>query len=163
VIAFYFIALLMLASALTVVLHRNPIYSALALVNTLFLIAVTFVMLDAELIAMLQVIVYAGAIVILFLFVIMLLNVDTEAHSARLSKLGMSGLALALLLALELGVFAAVHRPAELEPPPPGFGSTEALAEHLFTSGMLSFELTSLLLLVAVVGAVVMARRKVES
>src|SRR5258708_36764855 len=68
VIAFYFIALLMIASALTVVLHRNPIYSALGLVNTLFLIAVAFVTLDAELIAMLQVIVYAGAIVILFLF-----------------------------------------------------------------------------------------------
>ena len=162
-IAFYFIALLMIASALTVVLHRNPIYSALALVNTLFLIAVSFVMLDAELIAMLQVIVYAGAIVILFLFVIMLLNVEVEARSVRVSKLGTTGLALALLLALELGVFAIVHRPGYVEMAPPGFGSTEVLAEHLFTSGMLAFELTSLLLLVAVVGAVVMARRKVET
>lgn len=162
-IAFYFIALLTIASALMVVLHRNPIYSALGLVNTLFLIAVSFVMLDAELIAMLQVIVYAGAIVILFLFVIMLLNVDREAHSARISKLGTAGLALALLLAIELGVFALVHRPAESQELPAGFGSTEMLGESLFTSGMLSFELTSLLLLVAVVGAVVMARRKVES
>ena len=162
-IAFYFIALLMLASALLVVLHRNPIYSALGLVNTLFLIAVSFVMLDAQLIAMLQVIVYAGAIVILFLFVIMLLNVEREARTARLSKLGTAGAALALLLALELGVFAIVHRPAETAELPPGFGSTEALAEDLFTTGMLPFELTSLLLLIAVVGAVVMARRKVES
>ena len=162
-IAFYFIALLMIASALTVVLHRNPIYSALGLVNTLFLIAVAFVTLDAELIAMLQVIVYAGAIVILFLFVIMLLNVDTEAHSVRISKVGMAGLSLALLLAIELGVVALVHRPNELQPIPKGFGSTEQLAEALFTSGSLAFELTSLLLLVAVVGAVVMARRKVES
>jgi len=160
VIAFYFIAILMIASALTVVLHGNPVYSALALVNTLFLIAVAFVQLDADLIAMLQVIVYAGAIVILFVFVIMLLNVETEERSARLSKLGAAGLTLALLLALELGVVVAVNRPADLAPAPPHFGSTEALAETLFSAGFLSFELTSLLLLVAVVGAVVMARRK---
>lgn len=159
-IAFYVIALLMIASALTVIAHRNPIYSALALVNTLFLIAVAFVMLDAELVAVLQVIVYAGAIVILFLFVIMLLNLETETHGPRASMLGTAGLALALLLALELGVVAAVHRPAEQPVVPPGFGSTEALAEDLFTRWMLPFELTSLLLLVALVGAVVMARRK---
>jgi NADH-quinone oxidoreductase subunit J len=163
VIVFYFIALLMIASALTVVLHRNPIYSALALVNTLFLIAVAFVTLDAELIAMLQVIVYAGAIVILFLFVIMLLNVASEEHSVRVSKLGTAGLSLGFLLALELGVVALVHHPSAAQPMPNGFGSVELLGETLFTQGMLSFELTSLLLLVAVVGAVVMARRKVES
>jgi NADH-quinone oxidoreductase subunit J len=164
VIAFYFIALLMIASALLVVLHRNPIYSALGLVNTLFLIAVSFVMLDAELIAMLQVIVYAGAIVILFLFVIMLLNVEKETRTSRLPKIRTAGAALALLLALELSVFAIVHRPADApQQLPAGFGSTEVLAEDLFTTSMLPFELTSLLLLVAVVGAVVMARRKVES
>lgn len=162
-IAFYFIALLTIASALLVVLHRNPVYSALGLVNTLFLVAVSFVMLDAELIAMLQVIVYAGAIVILFLFVIMLLNVESEVRTARISKLGTAGLALALLLALELGVFALVREPSAAQELPKGFGSTEVLAENLFSHGMLSFELTSLLLLVAVVGAVVMARRKVES
>ncbi len=160
-IAFYFIAILMIASALTVVLHRNPIYCALGLVNTLFLVAVAFVQLDAELIAMLQVIVYAGAIVILFVFVLMLLNVESEVRSARLSKLGAAGLTLALLLALELGVVIAVHRPIDAPPAPPAFGSTEALAESLFSVELLPFELTSLLLLVAVVGAVVMARRKV--
>ena len=162
-IAFYFIALLTIASALLVVLHRNPIYSALGLVNTLILVADSYVKLDAELIAMLQVIVYAGAIVILFLFVIMLLNVETEVRTARISKLGTAGLALALLLALELGVFALVREPSAVQELPKGFGSTELLAEYLFSHGMLSFELTSLLLLVAVVGAVVMARRKVES
>lgn len=162
-IAFYFIALLTLASALLVVLHRNPIYSALGLVNTLFLIAVSFVMLDAELIAMLQVIVYAGAIVILFLFVIMLLNVEVEVRASRISKIGTAGLAFVLLFAVELGVFALVREPSAARELPAGFGSTEALAEALFSKGMLSFELTSLLLLVAVVGAVVMARRKVES
>jgi NADH-quinone oxidoreductase subunit J len=163
VIAFYFIALLTIASALLVVLHHNPVYSALGLVNTLFLIAVSFVMLDAELIAMLQVIVYAGAIVILFLFVIMLLNVESEVRTAYVSKLGTVGITLACLLALELGVFALVREPSSPQQLPPGFGSTEMLAEQLFSHGMLSFELTSLLLLVAVVGAVVMARRKVES
>ncbi|HEY8514433.1 MAG TPA: NADH-quinone oxidoreductase subunit J [Candidatus Binatia bacterium] len=159
-IAFYFIAILMIASALTVILHRNPIYSALALVNTLFLIAVAFVLLDAELIAMLQVIVYAGAIVILFLFVIMLLNVEVEQRSFRLSKFGTAGLAFALLLALELGVLAIVYEPMQIASPPAGFGTTELLAENLFAKSLLPFELTSVLLLVAVVGAVVMARRK---
>ena len=159
-IAFYFVALLMIASALTVVTHRNPVYCALALVNTLFMIAVMFVFLDAELVAMLQVIVYAGAIVILFLFVIMLLNVEAETRSARISRAATAGLALALLLALELGVVAAVHEPRRDLTPPVGFGSTQALAEGLFSAGFLPFELTSILLLVAVVGAVVMARRK---
>jgi len=163
---FFVIAILMIASALTVVLHRNAVYSALALVNTLFLIAVTFVLLDAHLVAALQVIVYAGAIMVLFLFVIMLLSVSDEQGAA--GGLGARGLATVagVLLAVELGLMsvtglastAAEESPAQV---PASYGSTEALAERLFTWHLLAFELTSVLLLVAIVGAVVMARRRV--
>src|SRR5262249_58078713 len=75
---FLVLAALTVASALTVIVHRNPIYSALGLVSTLFLLAVLFLGLDAQMVAVLQIIVYAGAIVVLFLFVIMLLNLQVE-------------------------------------------------------------------------------------
>jgi NADH-quinone oxidoreductase subunit J len=157
---FYVVAFLTVASALTVVLHRNPVYSALALVFTLFQIAVLFVMLDAHLIAFLQVIVYAGAIVVLFLFVIMLLSLEPEEPLVGRLTLRTAVLAMATLLTLELGAVTLGAQPAPAKTPPEGFGSVASVAESLFTRHLLPFELTSVLLLVAVVGAVVMARRK---
>ncbi len=161
---FVLLACLMVASAMGVVLLRSPIRSALSLVVTLFLIAVTFLLLDAELVAALQVIVYAGAIMVLFLFVIMLLNLQEQPQAmARLGVRCIAGVVGALFL---LGVIRALRgRPA----PPPGggmagavpavFGSTGQLAERLFTQHLLAFEITSVLLLVAIVGAVVLAKR----
>lgn len=157
---FWMLAILSVLSALVVVLHRSPIYSALALVNTLFLLAVFFVLLDAHLVAFLQVIVYAGAIMVLFLFVLMLLAAGDEVPSnrgagARLGVIGLAG-----LLALETSALV-IGRGGEVATPlPASFGTTEALAERLFAGHLLAFELTSVLLLVAVVGSVVLARRK---
>jgi NADH-quinone oxidoreductase subunit J len=159
-LAFLVLAALTVGAALTVVVHRNPVHAAVALVGTLFLLAVFFVALDAPLVAVLQVIVYAGAIVVLFLFVIMLLNLQAEPRATggvplvAVAVAGGAGLA-----ALVIG--ALVRRPGP--PPadlPPHFGETQALAEKLFTAYLLPFELTSLLLLVAVVGAVALARRR---
>jgi NADH-quinone oxidoreductase subunit J len=157
---FLVLAALTVASALTVIIHRNPIYSALGLVSTLFLLAVLFLGLDAQMVAVLQIIVYAGAIVVLFLFVIMLLNLQVEERSsaappligvAALGGLAMGGLVILAIVRTQLGAPVPVHA---------GFGGTEALAERLFTVYLLPFELTSLLLLVAIVGAVVVGRKK---
>jgi NADH-quinone oxidoreductase subunit J len=158
---FLVLAALTIASALVVVVHRNPVYSALGLVGTLFLLSVFFVGLDAHMVAVLQVIVYAGAIVVLFLFVIMLLNLQVEERSAApppmiavavAGAIGLGGLVLAAIVRTPLGAPVPVHT---------SFGGTEPLGERLFTVWLLPFELTSLLLLVAIVGAVVVGKKKV--
>jgi len=160
-VLFWILAILTIAGALTTVLHRNPVYSALALVFTLFQVAIIFLALDAFLIAFLQVIVYAGAIVVLFLFVIMLLAVEPEEPLAGNLPLRISAGILCLLLVIELATLSYLPGISNLaEPMPEGFGQTAAVARQLFSAYMLPFELTSVLLLVAVVGAVVMARRK---
>ena len=160
-ILFYLLAILSIASAMVVILHRSPIYSALALVNTLFLIAVMFVLLDAQLIAFLQVIVYAGAIMVLFLFVIMLLGAGDEVRLEGRAGLRSVVAVTAIAFAAEIGALVVSGMGGSVRDSlPADFGSTPAIAERLFTTHLLSFELTSVLLLVAVVGAVVMARRK---
>jgi NADH-quinone oxidoreductase subunit J len=159
-IAFLLIAALALASALTVVLHRNPVYGACALVAHLFLLAVFFVGLDAQLVGVLQVIVYAGAVVVLFLFVIMLLNLQADVRAMAAPALVAAAAAgVVALAALVAGGLAAAPGAAGGEPPA-GFGETETLARVLFTRYALPFELTSVLLLVAIVGAVALARRR---
>ena len=156
---FLLLAAVTVASALTVVVHKNPVHSACALVSTLCLLAVFFLGLDAQLVAFLQVIVYAGAIVVLFLFVIMLLNLRVEARAMAGTLLvgtaAAGGVALAALVVTALRRAAA---PAATIPPA-GFGETAALARQLFTVYLLPFELTSILLLVAIVGAVALAKR----
>ena len=157
---FVVLAALTVAAALTVVLNRNPVHSALGLVATLFLLSVSFVGLDAQLVAVLQVIVYAGAIVVLFLFVIMLLNVQVEARAlgpALLVGVACTGGAASMAVLLSVLRHAPAAAWADV---PAGYGETAALGERLFTTYLLPFELTSLLLLVAVVGAVAIARRR---
>ena len=157
---FLVLAVLTVVAALTVIVHRNPVHGACALVATLFLLSVFFVGLGAQMVAVLQVIVYAGAIVVLFLFVIMLLNLQAESRAMGAGPLvaaaAAGGLALAALVIAGIRRTAAAPT-AEL---PAGFGDTITLAERLFTTYLLPFELTSVLLLVAVVGAVAMARRQ---
>jgi NADH-quinone oxidoreductase subunit J len=161
-VVFALLASLLILSAFGVVLNRSPIRSALSLVMTLFLLAVMFVSLGAHLVAMLQVIVYAGAIMVLFLFVIMLLNLQEDRPA--MVRAGMRG---AAAFVGSLFLLAAVHflvHPVGAAPAtaamPAGFGSIEQIAEQLFTRSLLAFEVTSILLLVAIVGAVVLAKRK---
>ncbi|MDP9419306.1 MAG: NADH-quinone oxidoreductase subunit J [Actinomycetota bacterium] len=166
-IVFAVAAVVILAGAVGVVLSRNPVHSALMLVMTLFGMAVLFVAQDAHFLAAVQVIVYAGAIVVLFLFVIMLLGVDTaenlstEPLAGQRPAAGLVALASVGLLAV-LAVRAvqvstgsrSVSAPLEGEP-----SNIATLAEVLFTDYVFAFEVTSVLLVIAVVGAVVMARR----
>jgi NADH-quinone oxidoreductase subunit J len=159
---FLVVAVLTVVAALTVVLHPNPVKSALALVVTLFLLAVVFVLLEAHMIAALQVIVYAGAIMVLFLFVIMLLNLRIDDRERGRRRFALRALAWAggALLALELALMGRGGPAGQPGAAPSGYGGARAVAQSLYTDFLLPFELTSILLLVAVVGAVVLAQKQ---
>ena len=154
-----------LAGAAGVVMARKPVHAALSLVLTLFSVAVFFVMQGAHFLAAVQVIVYAGAIVVLFLFVIMLLGID-KADVLDEPLPAQRPLAIAVGVALFAGVllFAQITEPTGA---PQGRGSAaegdianvERVATSLFTNFLWPFEITSALLVIAVVGAVVLARR----
>ena len=159
-------AVIVLAGALGVVLARNPVHSALMLVMTLFGVAVLFVAQEAHFLAAVQVIVYAGAIVVLFLFVIMLLGVDrTEALDAdpltgqRTTAIALGVVALAELVILGgTANWATGNLATAGQAGGPG-SNIEKLARSIFTRYLLPFEITSVLLVIAVIGAVVLARR----
>ena len=160
-------AAIILGGAIGVVLSRNPVHAALFLVGTLFGVAVLFVLQDATFLAAVQVIVYAGAIVILFLFVIMLLGVDRaedlgvepiagQRPLAAVIGASMVGLLLTVLL---VAVDGPTGKSAATAPLGDAGGNTRRLGEALFTDYVFAVELTALLLTVAVVGAVVLSRR----
>jgi NADH-quinone oxidoreductase subunit J len=178
-IVFAVSALLILSGALGVILSRNPVHSALFLVQTLFGVAIVFIDLDANFLAAVQVIVYAGAIVILFLFVIMLLGVD-EAEDLDIEPIAgqrpialiIAAATLASLMAVVLSVGdkltgadsatgpidSVVHVTA-LGASPERADDVRVLGSHLFTDYVFAFEITAVLLTIAVVGAVLLARR----
>ena len=158
-------AAVILAGAVGVVWSRNPVHSALSLVMTLFGVAVLFVAQNAHFLAAVQVIVYAGAIVVLFLFVIMLLGVDQEERVEAESLRGQRPAAMALgvvglmeVLFLARGQWATGATATAGAASGPG-ANVEKLARSIFTRYLLAFEVTSVLLVIAVVGAVVLARR----
>jgi NADH-quinone oxidoreductase subunit J len=158
-ILFYLISVLLVLSSLMVVFLRNVIHCALALVVALFLIAVLFVMLHAPMVGVLQVLVYAGAIMVLFLFVIMFLNPTTPEPRRKLWW-GFASLG-ALLLAGGLAALLSNGTPsADPVAATEIFGSPEMLGKSLFTEFVLPFEIASVLLLVAIIGAVVLAKRE---
>jgi NADH-quinone oxidoreductase subunit J len=158
-ILFYVISALLVLSSLMVVFLRNVIHCALALVMALFLIAVLFVMLHAPMVGVLQVLVYAGAIMVLFLFVIMFLNPTTPEPRRKLWW-GFASLG-ALLLAGGLAALLSNGTPsADPVAATEIFGSPEMLGKSLFTEFVLPFEIASVLLLVAIIGAVVLAKRE---
>jgi len=166
-LTFAIAATIILAGAIGVVVSRNPVHAALMLVMTLFGVAVLFVEQQANFLAAVQVIVYAGAIVVLFLFVIMFLGVDRQENVAeeplpaqRPLALGLVALALAGVLGLGFGARWAIgaHSVAGPSQGQAG-GDVAALGRSVFTTYLWAFEVTSALLVIAVVGAVVLARR----
>jgi NADH-quinone oxidoreductase subunit J len=165
-VVFVLAAIIVLTGALGVVLSKNPVHSALMLVMTLFGIAVLFVDQDAHFLAAVQVIVYAGAIVVLFLFVIMLLGVDkaeaweTEPLVGQRPAAGVIAVASVAMLVLLIVRGVEVTTGARSTTAPLEGGSNiEQLGKALFTDFVFAFEVTSILLVIAVVGAVVLARR----
>jgi NADH-quinone oxidoreductase subunit J len=161
---FYPLAGLAVILASSVVLARSPVRSAMGLVGVLFLLAVMFAFLQAHLLAALQIIVYASAVMVLFLFVITLLNLEADHGVRDKPRLTMVGFAAGAVVAAGMvkAIAAApllASRQVEL---PEDFGTTVVLARQLFNEYLVAFELTSILLLVAVVGSVVLARRSAE-
>ncbi len=167
---FYLFGLIAIASAITFVTRKSPVAAALWLVNTMFCLAALFVLLDAPFIGAVQVLVYAGAIMVVFLFVIMLLNLGTVFHSdARglLAKAAAAGLGLALIAQLAAvrktePVPAIAFAPDSLSIVQHAQGAVPPIAAPLFNQYLLAFEVTSVLLLVAIAGAVIIGRRRDE-
>ena len=165
VAVFLIFAAVAIASALVVVSHRNPVYSTMSLVATLLSLAALFVLLGAPLLAALLVLVYTGAILVLFLFVIMLLNVGREAPSGGAAKGQKIGAVLAagafgaLLAFLLWGRFVGYEMP----PLSPDYVELQPFARTLMSKYLLPFEMAGLLLLAAVIAATVLARRDQKS
>lgn len=162
---FAIVALVAIVSGILVVKCRNPINSALSLIVTFFCLATFYVMLEAPFMAAIQVIVYAGAIMVLIVFVIMLLNLRTETGS-RYTHAMTVGSIIGVLTLIEIVYFFARSgltgaRGALNSEIIERVGHTELIGRSMFTEFLLPFEITSLLLLVAIVGAVVLAKRKI--
>jgi NADH-quinone oxidoreductase subunit J len=155
-----------LASAVMMVTRRNLVHSALYLIVTFFAVAAIYVLLHAEFLGAIQVLVYAGGIMVLFLFVILLVE-RPRAEGAAVRPRRVHVAASAVMTALVAGLLAwyflagAPHRAGDAAPLAAGGGNLETLADAMFRSYLLPFEAVSILLLVALVGAVVLARPKV--
>jgi NADH-quinone oxidoreductase subunit J len=164
---FYPLAGLSILLALFVIFNKNPINSAISLIGMMLSLAGIFVVLHAHFLAILQVIIYAGAIMVLFMFVIMLLNLNKDTGSTwklrdgnfRLTMLaGVLGIGL-LYKVIDVITSSGMENPSIT---PDTFGTTAVVGETLFTDFVLPFEVASILLLIAMVGAVVLAKSKVD-
>jgi NADH-quinone oxidoreductase subunit J len=166
--AFYFFAIVAVCSGVLVIFARNAVHSVLWLILAFFAASGLFVLLGAEFVAMLMLIVYVGAVAVLFLFVVMMLDVDFAALREGMGKLMPVGLLIALVLLVQLGfVFGAWEANdgaaglrAAVTPAPEVVDNTTALGMLLYTKYVLLFQLAGLVLLVAMIGAIVLTLRK---
>jgi len=162
---FYFAGVIVLTSFLVVAL-RNPVYSALSLLIMFFHVAGLYVTLHAEFLAAVQIIVYAGAILVLYLFVVMLLNVRQEQRYHPQVKLGVL-LGVTVLAEVLLLAYYRSFVPPVLDAAPAGVvestGNTESIGELLYSTYLFPFEVASLILLVAMIGAVILAKKDLFS
>ena len=156
---------LALGAGVAMLFQRNSVHAALLLVLNLLAVAVLFLSLGAEFLFVAQIIVYAGAIVILFLFVIMLLGVDrnedlAEPRRFQTRQLAIGGIVAIVLVGSMAGALATRTLSSPLPEAPQGFGSAEFIGGVLFQNYLLPFELTGLILLVATIGILMLAKRK---
>jgi len=165
-VVFWILAVMSIVTALGVILLRNPLHGAISLVGCFIFMAALFVLLKAHLLAAIQVLVYAGAIMVLFIFVIMLFDLrkqDLGPFKFTATKIvGGMGAAYVLYTLLEAVRSAAVTAkvPILAAKIKSGFGGIESVGKQIFTTYLLPFEITSILLLAAIVGAVVIAKRR---
>ena len=168
ILAFYFFALLAILAGLSVVFARNPVHGVLWLILAFLASAGLFVLQGAEFVAMLMVIVYVGAVAVLFLFVVMMLDVDFAAFRAGMARYVPVGLLIASVLLIILGLEFIDWRTADkasevLQAPTPLVSETQntaALGELIYTQFVLLFQTAGLILLVAMIGAIVLTHRR---
>ncbi len=166
---FYLFGLIAIASALAFVTRKSPVAAALWLVNTMFVLAVIYVMLDAEFIGVVQILIYTGAIMVVFLFVIMLLNLGDPDELSDIKGKWPKLLAgfMALVMLAQIMALGNWKAPEGLLLPESttaaslrDLNAVSSVAEPLFRRNLLAFELTSILLLVAIIGAVVLGKKR---
>ena len=165
-VLFYVFALLTLGGAVLTITRRNAVHSAISLIVSLLGVAGLYLLQKAEFLFAVQIVLYVGGIMVLFLFVIMLVNLDEAAKERQFNRQWLIALAAVTAVAAELGYFLyrgkTAFRFAEVSMPvPQAGGNTELVADSLFSSYLLPFEIASVLLLVAVVGSVVMAKKRI--
>jgi NADH-quinone oxidoreductase subunit J len=169
-VLFYVFAAIAVVSAIFVIVSRNVVHSAVSLAATLLSVAGIFLTLHAEFLAGVQVIVYVGGILVLFIFVIMLISIEKSIHERQFNRQWTIGLITALLLIGELGfvVWRGKDSLALAEPKPAQSvlnltGNSQLVAETLYGKYLLPFEIASILLLVAIIGSVALAKRKTQA
>lgn len=157
---FFFVAFLSVASAVYFVFARNPLYSILALIVTMFSIAGLYILLNAQFLGIVQIIVYAGAIMVLFLYVLMMLNLNKADESKKQNVMKFIGVFTAgLLLIGILGAFRGMKMNAVYTGPESGVGLTKNLGKLLFNEYVLPFEIASVLILAGIVSAVLIGKK----
>ena len=158
---FFLVAFLAVSSAVYFVFARNPLYAILSLIVTMFSIAGMYILLNAQFLAIIQIIVYAGAIMVLFLYILMMLNLNKQDESKKNNTLKFVGVFTAgLLLIGVLGVFRGVQEShVVVENVDKGVGLTKNLGRLLFNEYVLPFELASILILAGIVGAVLIGKK----
>jgi NADH-quinone oxidoreductase subunit J len=163
-ILFFAFALVAVLGAVLLILAREPIHSALSLILVMISLAVLYLLLGAEFIAAVQIIVYAGAVMVLFVFVIMLLNAGVEERTNWSKIATWAGTPLAFFLLLELGHYVAHSKAGGMIANGAGASnqafSTVELSKLLFTSYLFPFEATSILILIAILGAMILAKKE---
>jgi len=166
-VLFYVFAVLVLGGAVFTITRRSAVHSAISLIVSLLGVAGLYLLQQAEFLFAVQIVLYIGGIMVLFLFVIMLVNLDQAAKERQFNRQWAIALAAVLAVGAEIGYFlyrggGAFHI-AETAATvlPPGVGNTELVADALFSEYLLPFEIASILLLVAVVGSVVMAKKRI--
>jgi len=165
-IVFYMFSLVMLAAAVMVISVRNPVYAALYLVLTFFSAAAIWMLLEAEFLAIILIVVYVGAVMVLFLFVVMMLDINVEPLKEGFVRYLPAGLLVAVLMAAELllVLWSKGRFEAGAYPIPAGhaadYSNTKAVGELLFTNYLLPFEVAGVILLVAIVAAVALTLRQ---
>jgi len=165
-IAFGMLSAVALASGVMVITRRNAVHSVIWLIVALFAVGGIFLLQHAEFLFAVQIILYVGGIMVLFLFVVMLVNLDVALKQAQFSRQWQLGLFTAVLVFAQLGYViyklgSGMSLPAQPASPAPAH-NTQAIGQALYQTYMLPVEIASLLLLVAMVGAVIMAKRKFE-
>ena len=158
---FYTLSALTIISALVVVFTRSPMYSVLSLIVCFFTIAGHYILLNAQFLAITHIIVYAGAIMVLFLFVVMLLNLNAASEPHKSPKLKVAATIAAGMLFITLIAALKTTQLGEFTSPPESLnGMVEHVGQRLFTDYLLPFEISSILFLSAMIGAVVLAKKE---